>query len=255
MLIAIDNTLKAVERMLKHTQRGKLDPARCLREIDLQVRLLFAKLAEDTEMTKARCEFASAAKAYLEGHAHQPQQGPGQKSYRTAREALVRLCVVLDSARMPYATRNEAEEFAVRTKRNLEYIEEGLKSGAQVHVVTQTILSMLGLIVFPWERAFAERVRTTSLEDLGQKGWPKWQITLGAEQTIKLGQLVGHLRNAVAHSRVTFSSDSPLPTEVVVEFEDREPDEAAPNWRAHISAAELREFCMRFAHLIEATVG
>jgi HEPN pEK499 p136 len=256
MLIAIDNILKAVEQMLRSTHRRELDPARCLSEIELQLRLLSFKLEDTPEIQIGHEAFLSAAKAYLDGPSyHRSDDRLRNANYSKAFQSLRHLRDVLENARMPYASRNEAEEFAKRTKRNLEYIEDGLKSGAQVHVVTQIVLSMLGLIVFPWERSFAEQVRRISLEELIQNGWPKWTISLGVQETVTLGHLLRHLRNGIGHGRITFSSDSPYPGQVIVEFEDYKPRAAAPYWRAHISAANLRDFCVRFANLIEAVVG
>jgi hypothetical protein len=256
MLIAIDNILKAVKRMLRSTHRRELDPARCLSEIELQLRPLSFKLEDSPEIQLTREAFLSAAKAYLDRPSyHGSEDRPRNASYSKAFQSLGRLRDALENARMPYATRNEAEEFAKRTKRNLAHIEDRLKSGARVHVVTQIVLSMLGLIVFPWERNFANQVRTISLEELIQDGWPKWTISLGAQETMTLGHLLRHLRNGVGHGRITFSSDSPYPEQVIVEFEDYEPGAPAPYWRAHISAADLRDFCVHFANLIEAVVG
>ena len=49
------------------------------------------------------------------------------------------------------ASRNESLGFAHRTLVNLEYIEQTRKAGGdKAHVVTQRVVSLLGLIIFPW---------------------------------------------------------------------------------------------------------
>lgn len=149
-------------------------------------------------------------------------------------------------------SRNEVLGFAARTRTNLKCIESAFDDGADVHVVTQLALSLLGLIVFPWEKNFAQKVTSLSLDCLVNQGWPQWEISIGACDT--LGRLIKHLRNAVAHGRVRFSSDSRNIEEVAIDFADCNPGEDRPNWRARIQAKDLRDFCLRFIDLLENTV-
>ena len=51
---------------------------------------------------------------------------------------------------MRLSPRGTSEGFAQRTRKNLLYIEEASRSGADVHAVTQIVNSLLGLVVFPW---------------------------------------------------------------------------------------------------------
>jgi hypothetical protein len=90
-------------------------------------------------------------------------------------------------------------------------------------------------------------------QQLVVQGWPTWNMSLGHVDT--LGQLVRHVRNAIAHRRISFSSDDLDSTSVEIEFHDA-PDEKAPaHWRATIRADHLREFCLKFAALVEETLG
>lgn len=150
-------------------------------------------------------------------------------------------------------SRNHALGFAERTKKNLSHIETAFAAGADVHVVTQLGNSLLGLIVFPCERNFVGGVANLKMSDLVERGWPHWEITLGYAHT--LGQLIRRLRNATAHGRMSFSSDSRFPEEVYIEVEDFRPKENQPFWRARIKASDLRSFCLRFIDLIDQTVG
>ncbi len=66
--------------------------------------------------------------------------------------------------------RNKTEIFAGRVLKNLRYIMGQRKNGADVHEVTQLAVSLLGLVVFPWEKGALERARITESERLrGQK--------------------------------------------------------------------------------------
>lgn len=58
------------------------------------------------------------------------------------------------SERIQLASRSDSHGFAQRTLKNLEYIEKRRKAGDDVHVVTQRVLSLLGLVACPWERAW-----------------------------------------------------------------------------------------------------
>jgi hypothetical protein len=63
----------------------------------------------------------------------------------------------------PINTRNEALEFARRTRRNLEFIEMAKETGEHVHVVTQLTISLLGLVVFPKERLLLDQAKAKTL--------------------------------------------------------------------------------------------
>jgi hypothetical protein len=74
--------------------------------------------------------------------------------------------------------------------------------------------------------------------------------------TRTLDDLVRHLRNAVAHGRVRFSSDSKDPDDVDVFIEDRKGrGDAEAYWCAQINATDLRRFCMRFLDFIDDAIG
>lgn len=151
------------------------------------------------------------------------------------------------------ATRQHALEFASRTPRNLEFLESAREGGADVHVVTQLVNSLLGLVVFPLEKTFARSMLKQKLDELVEDGWPSWGFTLRKSDT--LGDLVYHLRNAVAHGRITFSSDSRVPSEVVMDAADAKPGTRKVYWRAAIRVAHLRTFCQHYAQLLDDVIG
>ena len=154
---------------------------------------------------------------------------------------------------MPYVPRNHALTFAQRTRENLDYIERAAKAGDDVHVVTQLATSLLGLVVFLREKNFDEAVRGKKLDALVAQGWPKWEWLLGSCSS--LGDLVYHLRNAVAHGHIDFTSDSRNIEDVAIEVEDYKQNAPAPYWRARIEAIDLRTFCLRFLDLLENEIG
>lgn len=152
----------------------------------------------------------------------------------------------------PLASRNQSLGFAQRTLRNLLTIEEARAAGRDVHVVTQRLLSLVGLVVFPWAEGVEGTVQARRLEQLGPE-WPKWDVFRGTADT--LGDLLRHLRNAVSHRRVRFSSDSLDPGEVTVEFTDAPGENAPANWGARIGANDLLLFSQQFIKLVDDTVG
>jgi len=150
------------------------------------------------------------------------------------------------------ASRNDSLGFAERTRKNLDFIVAAAAQNKDIHLVTQIVNSMLGLVVFPWEATFSARTRQIRIADLKQEGWPEWRITLGSSET--LGDLIENLRHATAHRGIRFSSESPLPQEVEVTVWNRPRKKAAINWIATIRADELQDFCMRFMRVVQSTL-
>jgi len=156
--------------------------------------------------------------------------------------------------------RNDAIRFASLTLENLEFIEEAWRSGQRhdggpVHLVTQTVNSLLGLIVFTCEKEYVRFTLSERLVDLVADGWPSWTFQLGGSSAHTLGELVYHLRNGAAHARLAFSSDSPVPSEVQITVEDACPKTRQVYWRASITAADLLRFCHRYAKHVDDIIG
>jgi hypothetical protein len=156
-----------------------------------------------------------------------------------------------DPAPFVLRVRNDPLGFAQRTLKNFRNIEEGYKNGADVHVVTQLMISLLGVVVFPWEKRSFETLRTLRI-GVSLCGAQKyqWNITKdtyeGAERCDSIGVLLNRLRNATSHGRVIFSSDSRDIQDVSITFSDRRPRDKQTyyEWSADITAADLREFCV-----------
>jgi hypothetical protein len=146
--------------------------------------------------------------------------------------------------------RNQSLEFARRTMRNLDFIIEAQDKNS-VHVVTQSIMSLLGLVVFPWERSAIDAVKKKKLPILSSQGWPKWDMT--GKNVVNLGNLIKRLRDSVAHGKVEFDSDSPEPAEVVVKFSTAPKRQTTADWSGQIRGDHLIQFCRKFlTSLIES---
>src|SRR6476619_4774198 len=136
--------------------------------------------------------------------------------------------------------RNTISGFSRRTRTNLSFITFARNMGAEVHVVTQLIVSLLGLIVFPYEhhkRSGHLSLANHKLSDLAKSGWPEWNFLLGNSENLE--DLIYHLRNALSHRRVSFSSDSRSLAEVTVEFWDQKINAPNPYCGASINGAHL----------------
>jgi hypothetical protein len=152
----------------------------------------------------------------------------------------------------PYVDeRNHPAGFAIRTRKNLLFLEQARTDGADVHVVAQLVNSLLGVVVFPWEKQLVLRLGRLRLETLRNQGWPQWDLTVGTCDT--LGQLIRKFRHAVAHGNVRFTSESRLLDEVFVEVANfsQPPAKGPPTWAARMRADRLREFCLRLIYLFE----
>ena len=101
-------------------------------------------------------------------------------------------------------SRNQAMGIEKRTLINLEFVKGTFddapdKDQAPVHMVTQIVNSLLGLLILPYERGYALRDDQEKLEKFYDHGWPRWDIAdCTPNGTRTLGQLAWHLRNAAA---------------------------------------------------------
>ena len=126
------------------------------------------------------------------------------------------------------------------------------KETAPVHIVTQIVNSLLGLVVLPYEKDWALHKDSTKLQELCSKGWPRWDFVMPkADECQTLGDLTWHLRNAAAHGNYSFSSNDRDPTKVIITVRDR-PVGKPINWIAQIRADKLYVFCQRLSgHMAE----
>ena len=164
---------------------------------------------------------------------------------------------------MPNASRNDPLGFAKRTLKNLDYVDSATdpeSSVPKVHLVTQIVNSMLGLMVFPHaiylhpnSESLLKKLEDIRLDESDIAD--KWAITEDTyeEQCETLGVLIWHIRNGASHRRVQFSSDSLDPSSVRVYVQDQKKRKGRPleRWTAQSRADHLHVFCRDFVELLE----
>jgi len=159
--------------------------------------------------------------------------------------------------------RDTVSGFAGRTVKNLHCITNA-PNKEKVHVVTHLVNSMQGLFISPYE--FVDRlpsgagIRDRFEEELNKlKGqawpdWEKWDFRLG--QSDDVSKLLWHLRNALSHRRIHFSSDSRKLEDVDIQFWDKPQSPNAPvNWHVSINGADLYPFVIQFGETIRRVLG
>lgn len=149
--------------------------------------------------------------------------------------------------------RNGTAIFAWRAQKNLDFIAACATQEEDVHPVTQAVLALLGIVVFPWETSAFNIVKKRKLPVLSEEGWPNWTM-IGTRRVIELGQLIHVLRNAIAHGRIEFDSDSRNPPEVRISFVNVPEGHTEADWTGTIAGDHLIEFCRRFSSEIRAQV-
>jgi len=166
----------------------------------------------------------------------------------------------------PLVGRSTVSGFAERTRRNLAYIEQAhaQSEGERVHLVTQIVNSLLGLVVFPYGYFLgnqAWRLAATN-QVLDELDWPRWKETEGQDlkKAKNLFDLIKYLRHGISHQHITFSgtdgllsSDDPCPENVVIKITSHEPKSQSKNWEGTMRASDVREFCERFGAWLKAT--
>jgi hypothetical protein len=146
--------------------------------------------------------------------------------------------------------RNKPTGLIERAMKNLAAIERLADERGEVHVVTQLVVSLLALIVFPKERmtpAAYRRAFAVPLEELERDGWPKW--THLSDRPTRLWELLEHLRHAISHGKVCFSSEDRQYETVRLTFTNKY---GRADWQGEIGARDLREFCDRLYRYISS---
>lgn len=154
---------------------------------------------------------------------------------------------------MNLAGRNTVWGIRDRTIKNLEFLNSARVMGADVHVVTALISSLMGLIVFPYQQIRESKYadfKKYSLKELSEYGWPEWELG-GSVPCDNLHDLVYHLRNAISHHRVIFGSDARELAHVNILFFDRKNPQGPDDWDGTINAAKLLDFVLLFAKFLK----
>ncbi|SFG37312.1 HEPN family nuclease [Neptunomonas qingdaonensis] len=142
---------------------------------------------------------------------------------------------------------NVVRDFAKRTRKNLEYIEQGKKEGNEVYEITHLINSCLGLLVLPHEN-YINSIPTTSLDKLKDQGWVVPQ-TINGTQPNDLKDLIRLLRNGVAHCNIAFTADSESKLDTL-KIWNTQPRSGEKTWETELGFEELRSILFKFSDLI-----
>lgn len=156
--------------------------------------------------------------------------------------------------------RNSLEGRAERTAKNLEFIKTSFGAN-DIHVVTQLVNSLLGLVILPWETALKPQIQSSLIENMcllvlrDQYKWPEWTVTNGSSAT--LFDLLEKIRHAIAHGGVRVSSDRPLEEVTIYVWNcTMQENKRGPcltgqntNWETEIAGPKLYEFCKNLATL------
>ena len=161
--------------------------------------------------------------------------------------------MVYDPDKFP--NRNDVFGFAVRTQKNLNFIEESFSNGSDVHVVTQVICSLTGICTFPWERSFKFIRINESIRDVFFGDAPEFTLKKG--KIDNFGDLLRIVRNSVSHGGVKFSSDSRELSEVEITLTERRKRDGSWEDRSVIvfRGDQLAKFCRGFLRYVERQTG
>ena len=149
-------------------------------------------------------------------------------------------------------SRNTTRGFTGRTRKNLEPARASHCEREDFHVVTQLVNSFLGIVMLPSTRDHKHKALLITLNDLGKKDWPKWDIEeKDPEKTETLQRLLEKLRNAAGHGRFEFRGDleSRNLRDVWVTVSD-DPIGNSP-WSAEINGEDLYTFCVLLSKYTE----
>lgn len=140
------------------------------------------------------------------------------------------------------------EDFARRTRDNLQRLNALKTSGIEVYEVTALVNSMLGLLVFPQQR-YVDSIPETPIDELASQGWPIPSVVGNFPQVSNLRQLVRHLRNAISHFNVEFFADGSGQIAGLIVW-NVDPRSNRTTWKARLSVSDLDAIAHRFIALI-----
>ena len=139
------------------------------------------------------------------------------------------------------------EDFARRTRSNLEALRRLQDGGVEVFEVTALLNSMLGLLVFP-QQSYVNRLPEVPLVELAREGWPVPTFEVGHVEAQNLKQLVRMLRNAIAHFNIQF--EAPQGQISGLRLWNTDPRSGKVTWRVRLSTSELEAISLQFVALL-----
>ncbi|HLY43991.1 MAG TPA: HEPN family nuclease [Stellaceae bacterium] len=134
-----------------------------------------------------------------------------------------------------------------RTIANLQFIEVH-KDRNGPYEVTQLINSFLGAVCHPWE-AYRAELCTKSLAEAAAAGWPNITKERPKDRDPdSLGDLVGLMRNAVAHGNAQFLPGQAGEIRALRIWNE---NRGKRTWGSLITVDDMRRFLIKFVELAE----
>jgi hypothetical protein len=150
--------------------------------------------------------------------------------------------------------RGTIEGFTRRVRKNTDFLVCAFEAGEDVHIVTQFVLSLLGLIIFPYEELVRhDSFPVKAMKEFDDKGWPKFELLRG-EEFETLNELLKHLRDAVSHYQIEFEPENERRLENIT-ITLGWPKGHQHSRRTRINGALFCDFVRRFSKYIEGLVG
>jgi hypothetical protein len=151
---------------------------------------------------------------------------------------------------------------AQRTLKNLDFIKQAYVRGEYVHVVIQTVNSLLGLLMFPVEKEtkFFSIFESVSLDPPDYflavyRSLPEFpplpSLEISKFQNCgNLSKFFKRLRNAIAHRRLDFSNNSRDSEAEVITLRDRPHRNKPIDWEIKMSAGDMERLSRYIAQRV-----
>lgn len=164
----------------------------------------------------------------------------------------------------PLESRTLSSGFAKRTLKNLNFIKNACAE-ADVHPVAQVINSLLGLLVFPYEKdkAFLDALPKVELGEASDLSCVcstlKHHLPVPSLAVVKfercknLREFFRRVRNSISHKGIEFSGadpDSRRLAEVKVTLKDRHRKAPQHDWEISLTAEDLESLSRYVADLV-----
>jgi hypothetical protein len=144
--------------------------------------------------------------------------------------------------------------FALRVRKNTDFLVDAFERGEDVHIVTQFVLSLLGLIIFPYEEmARRKSFPIKTMKELEDEGWPKFNVIRGRGfETLE--DLIEHLRDAVSHYQIEFEPQNERHLDnitIILGWPKGRPDSRRTKINGAAFCAFVRKFSTYIGGLVE----
>lgn len=156
---------------------------------------------------------------------------------------------------------------ARRTRKNLDYIYEQKKRGADVEEFTQLLNSILGMLILPREEYFNSHFRSgneVTWQNLEEMGLERLDITEkqlctespNLKPAESFSQLITNMRHAFAHHRFEIIGETEIKSVKVWDVPSREKNETKDRrWEAEFSIEQLKSIAYLFIDYLEKKHG